>query len=76
MTEQDYDPIARETPIGLPSDAERELLRTAAIRHRAWELSQSPESGSEEENWLRAERELRELTQQPPTRTTATRARG
>jgi hypothetical protein len=29
------------------------------IARRAYELSQSDESGSDEENWLRAERELR-----------------
>ncbi len=28
------------------------------IRERAYELSQSPETGSEEENWLRAERDV------------------
>jgi CHAD domain-containing protein len=32
--------------------------RTQAVRERAYEHSQSPESGSAEENWLRAEREL------------------
>jgi hypothetical protein len=30
-----------------------------AIRHRAYEISQGPDAGTEEENWLRAEEELR-----------------
>jgi hypothetical protein len=36
-----------------PADAE-------AIRHRAYEISQGPHAGTEEENWLRAEDELRQ----------------
>jgi post-segregation antitoxin (ccd killing protein) len=32
------------------------------IRRRAYEISQSDESGSDEENWRRAEREIREET--------------
>jgi hypothetical protein len=29
------------------------------IRRRAWEISQGPDAGSDEENWVRAEREVR-----------------
>jgi len=29
------------------------------IRERAYEISQRPDAGTEEENWLRAEQELR-----------------
>jgi hypothetical protein len=30
-----------------------------AIRRRAWEISQGDQAGTAEENWLRAEREIR-----------------
>jgi hypothetical protein len=30
-----------------------------AIRMRAWEISQSPDAGSADENWARAQAELR-----------------
>jgi hypothetical protein len=45
---------------------------------RAYEFFQQEGGlhGHHMDHWLRAERELREFTQQPPTRTTATRARG
>ena len=29
------------------------------IRHRAWEISQGPDAGTDEENWHRAVEELR-----------------
>jgi CHAD domain-containing protein len=38
--------------------AERDAVVNEAIRTRAYELSQSPEAGTPEEDWLRAEREL------------------
>jgi hypothetical protein len=48
------------------------------IRQRAYEISQEPDGGTEEENWLRAERELRGETgapkPKPRTRKTATEA--
>ena len=34
-------------------------MNLEAIRRRAWEISQGEEAGSAEENWLRAEREIR-----------------
>lgn len=48
------------------------------IATRAYEFFQQEGGlhGHHMDHWLRAERELREFTQQPPTRTTATRARG
>jgi hypothetical protein len=59
MSEQEFDPIARETPTGEPSPQEEELI-DAEIRHRAHEISQSEEAASDDDNWLRAEREVRE----------------
>ena len=47
------------TPTGEPNAQEAELIEEE-IRHRAHELSQSDEAGTHEENWLRAEREMRE----------------
>ena len=29
------------------------------IRHRAYEISQGPDAGTDDENWIRAEQELR-----------------
>jgi hypothetical protein len=34
-------------------------MNLEAIRRRAWEISQGPDAGNDEENWLRAEREIR-----------------
>jgi len=31
-----------------------------AVRERAWDISQRPDAGTPEENWRRAEEELRE----------------
>jgi len=45
----------------------------AAIRRRAYEISQQPDSGSEGENWARAEREL---TRGRSTQTEGERALG
>jgi hypothetical protein len=36
-----------------------------AIRMRAWEISQSPDAGPAEENWARAQAELRSEGDQP-----------
>jgi hypothetical protein len=48
------------------------------IRERAYEISQTPEGGTEEENWLRAEKELRGESRapkpKPRARKTATEA--
>jgi CHAD domain-containing protein len=41
------------------SDFEGERVVEHPVRVRAYELSQEPDAGSPEENWLRAERELR-----------------
>lgn len=48
------------------------------IAMRAYEFFQQEGGlhGHHVDHWLRAERELREFTQQPPKRTAATRARG
>ncbi len=47
--------------------------RIEAIRRRAYEISQQPDSGSESENWARAEREL---TRGSPFQTEGERAFG
>jgi hypothetical protein len=44
-----------------------------AIRRRSYEISQQPDSGSESENWARAEREL---TRGSSTQTEGERALG
>lgn len=36
------------------------LLLEQRVRERAWEISQRPEAGSPEENWRRAEEEIRQ----------------
>jgi CHAD domain-containing protein len=41
------------------SESETEQVVEHAVRARAYELSQEPDAGTPEENWLRAERELR-----------------
>ncbi|HEY8855481.1 MAG TPA: DUF2934 domain-containing protein [Candidatus Dormibacteraeota bacterium] len=40
------------------SDGDSEQLMRERIAERAYWISQSEESGSDEENWLRAEQEL------------------
>jgi hypothetical protein len=45
----------------------------AAIRRRAYEISQRPDSGTDSENWARAEREL---TRGSSTQTEGERALG
>jgi hypothetical protein len=47
--------------------------RTDAIRRRAFEISQRPDSDSDSENWARAEREL---TRGSSTQTEGERALG
>jgi hypothetical protein len=48
------------------------------IRQRAYEISQGPDCGTDEENWVRAEQELRGENgapkTKPRTRKTATKA--
>ena len=51
MSEQSEEPERREDGGGLLDDN--------AVARRAYEISQSDESGTPEENWARAERELR-----------------
>jgi CHAD domain-containing protein len=41
------------------SDSEVEQVDGRAVRERAYEISQAPDAGTPEENWFRAERELR-----------------
>jgi hypothetical protein len=51
MSEQSEGPERGDVETGVP-DAE-------AIARRAYEISQSDQAGTPEENWARAERELR-----------------
>jgi hypothetical protein len=44
---------------GVVADMDATQISHEMISRRAHEISQSDESGSDEENWLRAERELR-----------------
>ena len=46
-------PVRRRKTTATPLDEER-------IRVRAYEISESDDSGTPEENWVRAEQELRE----------------
>jgi hypothetical protein len=58
----DTDPPAGEPvddPEPPPSEAQAEVLAKDDIARRAYELSESEEGGTPEENWLRAEAELR-----------------
>jgi hypothetical protein len=60
----DTDPLAGEPiedPDPPPSEAqaEAEALAEEDIARRAYEISQSEEGGTAEENWRRAEAELR-----------------
>ena len=38
-------------------------LDEQAVRDRAWEISQRPDAGTPEENWRRAQQELRQERQ-------------
>jgi hypothetical protein len=40
-------------------EGDRESANEEMIRRRAYEISQGPAAGSAEENWARAEREVR-----------------
>ena len=60
MGEDEHD----ETSIPEPGTAARAFMageddEDEAVRRRAYELSQAEDSGTAEENWLRAEEELR-----------------
>jgi hypothetical protein len=50
------------------SDTETRHDNEGETARRAHEISQSDESGTDEENWLRAERELREMAAAKPAR--------
>jgi hypothetical protein len=54
-TQQDTEPERTDTSSTGGIDPERE----EAIRRRAYEISQSEHGGTAEENWERAEREVR-----------------
>lgn len=49
----------RNTAIPKAATAAAKVITHDAIARRAYEISQSPQCGSEIENWMRAERELR-----------------
>jgi hypothetical protein len=40
-------------------DGVNPLLLEQRVRERAWEISQRPDAGTPEENWRRAEEEIR-----------------
>ena len=50
----------RNSPLPKPEPAKR-LVTREAIAKRAYEISRSGTGGTEEQNWLRAERELQGL---------------
>jgi hypothetical protein len=45
------------------------------IRRRAYEISQEQGAGDDEENWLRAERELREEAAAPKRKSSASQSK-
>ena len=54
--------IKMTTPVrntAIPKIPARTEITHAMIAKRAYEISQSPQCGTEVDNWLRAERELR-----------------
>jgi len=51
--EEPFDRLTEESPSSKPVTRER-------IAERAYLISQSDQAGTDEENWLRAERELQE----------------
>ena len=60
MAEQEQnDASTREPAPGGPASMAGRDDQDEAVRRRAYELSQSEDSGTDEENWLRAEQELR-----------------
>jgi hypothetical protein len=56
--------MAREEDNSRAHDAAREPVSREKIAERAFLISQSDQAGTDEENWLRAERELREEQEQ------------
>jgi hypothetical protein len=58
MQERGTEQGAGEGEHRLP-DAPRGDLDAETIRRRAYEISQGSDAGTDEENWLRAEREIR-----------------
>ncbi len=51
-------PIPRPMPAAAPAPMKKQITHEVIAR-RAYEISQSSLCGSQEDNWLRAERELR-----------------
>ena len=49
----------RNSAVPKPQAAPKPAITHDAIAKRAYEISQSPACGSEHDNWIRAERELR-----------------
>ena len=49
----------RNTAIPKAQAATQKVITHDMIARRAYEISQSPQCGSEYDNWIRAERELR-----------------
>ena len=62
MDDDSNTPDEREEPFGGLSEENpsRKQVTREMIAERAYLISQSDPSGSDEENWLRAERELQE----------------
>jgi Protein of unknown function (DUF2934) len=59
---EDMDPREEDSP--RMRGAARQPVTWERIAERAHEISQSDQAGTDEENWLRAERELREEQEQ------------
>jgi hypothetical protein len=51
--------VTRNTPVPRPMPAAKPPVTHEMIAKRAYEIYRSPRSGSQVENWLRAERELK-----------------
>ncbi len=49
----------RNTSIPKPATSATKVISHEMIARRAYEISQSPQCGSQLDNWIRAERELR-----------------
>ena len=52
--------MAKQTPIVESEESTATLPEEERIRVRAYEISQSEQAGTPEQNWARAEQELRE----------------
>jgi Protein of unknown function (DUF2934) len=59
-----HDPVTAPELTEPADDGVRQCPTEEAIAQRAYEISQSAGSGSDEENWNRAERELRGFVEQ------------